>query len=426
MTIENVRQKFLAPSLSLSYEDPIHLIKGKAQFLYDNNGKKYLDAVNNIQHVGHSHPRIAKIAYEQLKKLNTNTRYLDKNVLDYAKSIVDSLPKKLSVCFFTNSGSESNDLALRIARNSAKNNNTIVIDGAYHGHTISLIEISPYKYKGPGGFNPPPYVHEIPTPNLYRGHYKGTTSIKQYLETFTNCAKQLSTDGFKPTFIFESFMGCAGQIPLPTSFLKNACKIIHSLGGICIADEIQVGFGRIGKHFWGFNYHEVNPDIVTIGKSIGNGHPLSAVITTKKLAHQFNNGMEYFNSFGGNPVSSAIGHTVLKIIEDEELQNNALNVGFYLKKELLNLKKTFEIIGDIRGEGLFLGVEIIAKINVIKPDAKAAKKIVNQMKEFGVLLSTDGPDNNVIKIKPPLIFNKKDADFLLDKLDKTISSISKK
>ena len=426
MKIKNFRKKVLAPSLSLSYDSPLHLIRGKGQFLYDVNGEKYLDAVNNIQHVGHSHPRIAKIAYEQFKKLNTNTRYLDKNVLDYAQSIIDSLPKKLNVCFFTNSGSESNDLALRIARNSAKNRNTIVLDGAYHGHTISLIEISPYKYKGLGGFNPPPYVHEIPTPNLYKGLYKGRTSIEECLETFTKCAKKLSTDGFKPTFIFESFMGCGGQIPLPASFLKNACGIIHDLGGICIADEIQVGFGRIGKHFWGFNYQGVNPDIVTIGKSIGNGHPLSAIITTKELANQFNNGMEYFNSFGGNPVSSAIGHTVLKIIKDEKLQKNAFNVGFYLKKELLSLKKTFEIIGDVRGEGLFLGIEIIAKTDIIKPDPKAAKQIVNKMKELGVLLSIDGPCNNVIKIKPPIIFNEKDADFLLNKLDKTISSISKK
>ena len=221
-------------------------------------------------------------------------------------------------------------------------------------------------------------------------------------------------------------MGCGGQIPLPTTFLKDACKIIHDIGGICIADEIQVGFGRIGKYFWGFNYQDVQPDIVTIGKSIGNGHPLSAVITTEELANQFNNGMEYFNSFGGNPVSSAIGHTVLKIIEDDELQKNALNVGFYLKKELLSLKKTFEIIGDVRGEGLFLGIEIVAETNAIKPNPKAARYIVNKMKELGVLLSTDGPDNNVIKIKPPIIFNNRDADFLLNKLDKTISLVSKK
>ena len=180
------------------------------------------------------------------------------------------------------------------------------------------------------------------------------------------------------------------------------------------------------KTFWGFYYQEVNPDIVTIGKSIGDGHPLSAVITTKKLANQFNNGMEYFNSFGGNPVSSGIRQTVLKIIKAEKLQKNALNIGSYLKKELLNLKKTFEIIGDIRGEGLFLGIEIIAEINTIKPNPKAAKQIVNEMKELDVLISTDGPDNNMIKIKPPIIFNKKDADFLLNKLDKTISSVSKK
>ena len=426
MVIKNFRQKVLAPSLNLSYDDPLHLIKGLGQFLYDSKGNKYLDAVNNIQHVGHGHPKIAKTAYEQLKKLNTNTRYLDENVLNYAQSIINSLPEKLSICFFTNSGSESNDLALRIARNSVRNKNTIVIDGAYHGHTISLIEISPYKYKGLGGFNPPSYVHEIPTPNLFRGVYKDQSSIEKYLEVFSNCAKKLKAFGCKPTFIFESFMGCGGQIPLPTTFLKDACKIIHDIGGICIADEIQVGFGRIGKYFWGFNYQDVQPDIVTIGKSIGNGHPLSAVITTEELANQFNNGMEYFNSFGGNPVSSAIGHTVLKIIEDDELQKNALNVGFYLKKELLSLKKTFEIIGDVRGEGLFLGIEIVAETNAIKPNPKAARYIVNKMKELGVLLSTDGPDNNVIKIKPPIIFNNRDADFLLNKLDKTISLVSKK
>ena len=421
--LKSLRAELLSPSLSLSYNDPIHVVRGKAQYLFDHNGIKYLDGINNIQHVGHCHPRIANAAFKQLKILNTNTRYLDYTILEYSQALTKKLPDKLNVCFFTNSGSESNDLALRLARFKNQSKDTIVLDGAYHGHLTSLIEISPYKYKGVGGSPPPPYVHEIPMPDQFRGKYRGKDSSCHYLNELKKKLSAIKKNKQKPTFIFESFMGCGGQIPLPSDFIKEAAALINQYGGICIADEIQIGFGRIGKSFWGFEYHNLEPDIVTIGKSIGNGHPLSAVITTKEIADHFNNGMEYFNSFGGNPVSSTIGHEVLKIIKDEDLQKNAKNVGSYLKRMLLDLQKDYSLIGDIRGEGLFLGLEIVNSNGSLEPLGKAAKYIVNEMKKRRVLLSTDGPDKNIIKIKPPIIFNKQNADFLLENLHSVVAKI---
>ncbi len=422
-SLKKLRAELLSPSLSLSYNDPIHVVRAKAQYLFDQNGTKYLDGINNIQHVGHCHPRIANAAFKQLKVLNTNTRYLDYTILEYSRALTKKLPDKLNVCFFTNSGSESNDLALRLARFKNQSQDTIVLDGAYHGHLTSLIEISPYKYKGVGGSPPPAYVHEIPMPDQFRGKYRGKDSSYHYLNELGKKLSAIKKNKQKPTFIFESFMGCGGQIPLPSDFIKEASALIHQYGGICIADEIQIGFGRIGKNFWGFEYHGLEPDIVTVGKSMGNGHPLSAVITTKEIADHFNNGMEYFNSFGGNPVSSTIGHEVLKIIKDEDLQKNAKNVGSYLKKMLIDLQKNYSLIGDIRGEGLFLGLEIVNSNGLLEPMGKFAKYIVNEMKKRRVLLSTDGPDENVIKIKPPIIFNKQNADFLLENLRLVIAKI---
>ena len=353
------RRKVLSSSLSLSYTKPLHIVRGSGQFLYDKNGIKYLDGVNNIQHVGHAHPKISTAAYKQLQILNTNTRYLDQHVLDYAERLLKKLPSKLSVCFFTNSGSESNDLALRLARTYTQSSDTIVLEGAYHGHTESLINVSPYKYKGPGGFTPPQYIHEIPMPDIKRGIYRGSSAEERYLKTLSKKIDLIKSQGKKPIFMFESFMGCGGQLPLPERFLKRGHKLIQQSCGISIADEVQTGFGRLGSHYWAFEFFDIEPDIVTLGKSMGNGFPLSAVITTREIANRFDNGMEYFNSFGGNAVSSVVGDTVLKIIAEEGLQENAKDVGQYLKRQLLELKYKIPIIGDIRGEGLFLGVEIV-------------------------------------------------------------------
>ena len=402
--LQKLRKKYLSQSFSLSYNEPLHLVRGRGQYLYDSKGNEYLDAVNNIQHVGHSHPKVTEAANEQFKKLNTNTRYLDKTILDYARALTDKLPSNLNKCYFTNSGSESNDLALRIARNHSNSKETIVLEGAYHGHVTSLIEISPYKHDGPGGKGPPDYVHVVPMPDPFRGIYRGQSSGLKYAAEVKTILDEIRSDNKRVSaFIFEPILGCGGQIIPPNGFLSSSFKMVRDNNGVCIADEVQLGFGRMGESFWGFETQNIVPDIVTLGKSIGNGHPLSVVVTSEDLSNQFNNGMEYFNSFGGNPVSCAIGHAVLKIIEEEELQKNAFRVGNELKKLLTELKSVHNIIGDVRGKGLFLGIEIIKDLETLEPDKQVTNKIVNEMRNSKILLSSDGPDHNVIKIKPPMI-----------------------
>ena len=418
--ILELRKQYLSPSLSLSYEDPIHIVRGEGQYLYDAEGLRYLDAVNNIQHVGHCHPKVMSAAMEQNALLNTNTRYLDETIVRYAKLLTKKLPDGLDVCFFTNSGSESNDLALRIPRCITGSKETIVLDGAYHGHLSSLIEISPYKHNAPGGEGPPDFVYSIPLPDSFRGIYRGdnctadyVNEVKKVIYKINDSSKTLSA------FFVEALMGCGGQIVLPEGFLKKSFELVRKSGGLCIADEVQIGFGRMGTDFWGFETCGVIPDIVTLGKSIGNGHPLSAVVTTKEIADQFNNGMEYFNSYGGNPVSCAIGEAVLHVIEDEGLQENAEIVGSYLIEELFKLQSKYTFIGQIRGKGLFIGIELISNTDTLKPNKTLAAKIVNQMKNAGILISIDGPDHNVLKIKPPMVFNLENANELVINL-KTI------
>ena len=420
--LQKLRKKYLSQSFSLSYNEPLHLVRGRGQYLYDSKGNEYLDAVNNIQHVGHSHPKVTEAANEQFKKLNTNTRYLDKPILDYARALTDKLPSNLNKCYFTNSGSESNDLALRIARNHSNSKETIVLEGAYHGHVTSLIEISPYKHDGPGGKGPPEYVHVVPMPDPFRGIYRGQSSgLKYAAEVKTILDEIRSNDKRVSAFIFEPILGCGGQIIPPNGFLSSSFKMVRDNNGVCIADEVQVGFGRMGESFWGFETQDIVPDIVTLGKSIGNGHPLSVVVTSEDLSNEFNNGMEYFNSFGGNPVSCAIGHAVLKVIEEEELQKNAFIVGNELKTLLNEVKSVHDIIGDVRGKGLFLGIEIIRDLETLEPDKQVTHKIVNEMRNRKILLSSDGPDHNVIKVKPPMVFNSSNALFLVETLDKVLS-----
>ena len=411
-TIRFLREKHLSPSMSLSYEEPLHIVRGEDQYLFDANGKRYLDAINNIQHVGHCHPKVVNAAQKQYEKLNTNTRYLDETIINYAKDLINKLPVGLDVCFFTNSGSEANDLALRVARHYTQSKETIVLDGAYHGNLSSLIEISPYKHDGPGGAGAPNYVNTISMPDTYRGKYRGNNAADGYVDEVEKVIKQIQKNGNNiPVFIAESLMGCGGQLVMPEGFLKRAYELVRGAGGICIADEVQIGFGRMGSHFWGFETCDVIPDIVTMGKSMGNGHPLSAVVTTHEIAEAFNNGMEYFNSFGGNSVSCAVGHAVLNVIEEEGLQENADDVGNYLIDQLNKIDNS--LIGQVRGQGLFIGIELIKDKDALTPAAKEADEIVNAMKDAGILMSTDGPDHNVLKIKPPIIFTRENADELV-------------
>ena len=417
--ILDLRSKHLGPSLSVSYDEPLHIVRGEAQYLFDAKGNRYLDCVNNIQHVGHCHPKVVEAAQQQYEKLNTNTRYLDETIVNYAKELTSTFPEGLDVCFFANSGSEANDLALRISRNYNQSKEIIVLDSAYHGNLSSLVEISPYKHNGPGGSGTPEHVHVIPTPDQYRGKYRGEECSGQYVQEVQNAIETIQNNGKNVSaFIAEALMGCGGQLILPKGFLKESFTKVKNAAGVCIADEIQIGFGRMGSHFWGFESEGAIPDIVTMGKSMGNGHPLSAVVTTQEIADTFNNGMEYFNSIGGNPVSCAVGQAVLDVIKEEGLQENALKVGSYLLEQLKNLQNQHDLIGEVRGRGLFIGIELVK--DELVPAGAESQTIVNHMKDKGLLLSTDGPDHNVIKIKPPLVFNKENADELVEKLDETM------
>ena len=418
------RSKYLAPSFSVSYDSPLHIVRGRGQYLYDSNGKEYLDAVNNISHVGHCHPKVIEAANNQNKELNTNTRYLHDSILDYAQNLTHTLPDGLEVCYFTNSGSESNDLALRIARLYNDSYESIVLSGAYHGHTSALIDISPYKFLGSGGKGKPDYVHVIPMPDMYRGEHKIADAKPEeyYIDLVKNTITKIKKKSKQLAFfIVEPIMGCGGQIIIPSSFMRETFKIVKEAGGLFIVDEVQIGFGRLGSHFWGFEMSGIIPDIITLGKSIGNGHPLSVVITKKNIAQAFNNGMEYFNSFGGNPVSCEVGQAVLDIIKQEELQKNAHETGAYLLDGLKGIQNKYNIIGDVRGRGLFIGIELIKNFDKMVPAPDETELVVNQMKQKGILISSDGPDHNVLKIKPPLVFNRNNADYFLESFEAVMS-----
>lgn len=417
------RREHIGRSLSVSYRRPLKIVRGYMQYLYDDEGRAFLDAVNNVPHVGHSHPRVVAASHRQMAVLNTNTRYLHDNLVDYAERLCAKLPDPLSVCFFVNSGSEANDLALRLARAYSGQRDLFILDGAYHGNLTSLVDISPYKFDGPGGEGAPPHVHKVPLPDPYRGPYKGYSPetgaryAEHVRERIYSLAEQ---DRGVSAFITESLPGCGGQIVLPDGYFKAAFQHVRESGGVCIADEVQVGFGRVGSHFWGFETQDAVPDIVTLGKPIGNGHPLGAVVTTPEIAGTFDNGMEYFNTFGGNPVSCAIGLAVLDIIEEEGLQANALEVGGYLLEGLRSLAADRPIIGDVRGMGLYVGVELVLDRDTLEPGGHQASYVANRMRDHGVLISTDGPLHNVLKIKPPLVFTRENADYLLHCLGKVL------
>ena len=425
--ILQAREMHIGKSLSISYQKPLKIIRGAMQYLYDETGRTYLDCVNNVCHVGHCHPYVVRAAQKQIAVLNTNTRYLHDNLVLYAQRLTHTLPEPLRVCFFVNSGSEANELALRLARTHTKQKDCIVVDSGYHGNTSALVELSPYKFDGPGGTGAASYIHKVMMPDEFRGPYKSDDQdagrkyakhVKEAISKIHQKNKGLAA------FFCESIISCGGQIELPDNYLKSAYQYVREAGGVCVADEVQVGFGRIGSHFWGFETQGVDPDIVTLGKPIGNGHPLAAVITTPEIAESFDNGMEYFNTFGGNPVSCAVGSAVLDVIENENLQANALKVGAHLLSGLEQLKGKHPLIGDVRGLGLFIGIELVLNRETLTPAAKQASYIIEEMKEQGILMSIDGPLHNVLKIKPPLVFTEENVDLVISSLDKILGKES--
>ncbi len=415
------RKKHLGKSLSISYKEPLKILRGERQYLIDDTGRRYLDTVNNVAHAGHEHPSVVKAGQQQMAVLNTNTRYLHDNILDFAKELCATLPPELSVIHFVNSGSEANELALRMAQAVTNQKDTIALEIGYHGNTSGCIAVSSYKFDGKGGKGKPDNTHIVPLPDSFRGKYQGKLSETGalYAAHVDEAIAEIQSKGRGvAAFLAESIVSCGGQIDLPDNYLKMAYVSVRKAGGVCIADEVQVGFGRVGKKFWGFELQDVIPDIVTMGKPIGNGHPLAAVACTEAVAVAFANGMEYFNTFGGNPVSAAIGLAVLKVIKEEKLQENALEIGEFLKVELRELQTEFPIIGDVRGEGFFLGFELVEADKIPATDKTAY--LANRMKTHGILISVDGPQNNVIKIKPPMCFSKENAEDLIRFLKKIL------
>ncbi|MBW1889696.1 MAG: aminotransferase class III-fold pyridoxal phosphate-dependent enzyme [Deltaproteobacteria bacterium] len=421
--ILRVRKAHIGRNLSIAYERPLKIVKGEAQYLFSHDGQVYVDGVNNVSHVGHCHPDVVTAGQRQMAVLNTNTRYLHDNIIEYTQRLLATFPDPLSVCFFVCTGSEANELAFRMARTFTGQKDIISLDGAYHGNTNLLIDISPYKHGGPGGKGAPPWVKTVVMPDGYRGPHKGTDPVTAvaYAAYVKDAVDQITAEGRGVSaFICESILGCGGQVVLPDNYMQAAFEHVRAAGGVCIADEIQVGFGRAGTHFWAFEAQGCIPDIVTLGKPIGNGHPMAAVVTTPEIAEVFANGMEYFNTFGGNPVSCAVGLAVLDVIQKEKLQENARRVGARLLSGFNRLMEKFPLIGSVRGLGLFIGVELVKDRDTIEPAPDHAGYIVNRMRDYGFLMSTDGPLHNVLKLKPPLVFSEQNADDLLSALDEVL------
>lgn len=470
------RQQHLGKNLSVSYQKPLNMQRGWRQYLFDDTGRRYLDTVNNVAHVGHEHPRVVRAGQRQMAVLNTNTRYLHENIIRFSEALLatfpppvpaasaagnppvpaalaagnspvpvalaagnttvpaasaarknnallPTFPSELNVAFFVNSGSEANELAMRLAKNYTQQKDMLVVEVGYHGNTQGCVDISSYKFEGPGGKGAPAFTHVTPIPDAYRGIYRGNTleTGKKYADHVGEAVRKVKEAGRGvAAFICESVISCGGQVTLPPGYLAEAVRQVRAAGGLYIADEVQTGCGRHGTHFWAFEEHGVVPDIVTVGKPIGNGHPLGVVVTTQAIAEAFANGMEYFNTFGGNPVSCAIGLEVLRVIQEEGLQQNALETGRYLRQGLEQLSRQFPILGDVRGPGLFLGFELVKDPELLTPAPGEATYLANRMRELGVLMSTDGPFHNVLKIKPPMVFSNKDADFLLGMLERVL------
>ena len=413
------RDRLMGSAYRLFYEHPIHLVKGEGVWLYDADGKKYLDMYNNVPHVGHCHPHVVEALTRQIRTLNTHTRYLHENVLDYAERLTEKFPDELDVAMFSCTGSEANELALRIARAYTGGTGIIVTDHAYHGNThatyqISTEDIPPEEL--------PDFVISVPAPDTYRGAYRGDDAGERYAAHIETAIDELRGRGVKPAaFVVDTIISSAGVVSPPPGYLKKAAEIIRAAGGLFVADEVQPGFGRTGKNFWGFEADEFAPDIVTMGKPMGNGQPLAATVTRTEIVERFSKKASYFNTFGGNPVSCAAGLAVLDVIENENLQQNALEVGQHLIDGLNDLATRHESIGDIRGSGLFLAVDLVKDREIREPATEMTSRVVNGLRDRGILTGSIGPGDNILKLRPPMVFSKENADYFLGIVDDVLT-----
>ena len=410
--VVTARETHAAPMLSLSYRQPLEIVRGRGTALLDKQGRAHLDCVNNVSHVGHCHPRVVAAATTQMARLNTNTRYLSDLFARYSTRLASLFADPLEVVFLVNSGSEANELALRLAYAATGRRGVIATTAGYHGNTQALVDVSAYKHDGKGGAGAPDWVAKVANPDPYRGPYRGDTAetAAAYAAQLAEADAALRERGHAPAaFLIEALPGCGGQNVPPAGYLKQAFEEARALGALAIADEVQIGFGRVGTHWWAYDEQGAQPDIVTLGKPIGNGHPMGAVVTTRAIAEAFHTGMEWFNTFGGNPVSCATGLAVLDVIEEEGLRERACRVGRQIQDGLRAFADEHEVIGDVRGRGMYLGAEFVRDRDTREPDAARLKEMIEFARGQRVLLSSDGPDHNVLKIKPPIVFDEHDA-----------------
>ena len=421
------RQRALGPAYSLFYERPVHLVRGEGAWLYDPEGRRYLDCYNNVASVGHCHPRVVEALSRQAATLNTHTRYLHEGVVNYAERLAATLPASLSVCMFVCTGTEANDLALRIARAVTGNHGVIVTEDAYHGNSTAVFELSTEEYPAA---DRPDYLQAVEAPCTYRGRFRDRAAQgsegagPRYAALVAGAVDTLASRGHRPAlFITDNAFSSNGVLTAPPGYLREAYRIVRAAGGLAVADEVQSGLCRLGDHYWGFQDSDVVPDIVTMGKPLGDGHPLAAVVTTPEIAAAFARRYGYFNTFGGNPVSAAVGLAVLDVIEDEGILQGVQDTGRFLRQGLEALAEHREQVGDVRGKGLFYGVEVVRERASREPDAVAARRIREHLRENGVLLGTSGPRDNVLKIRPPLVFGREHAALLLERLQAAFETV---
>jgi 4-aminobutyrate aminotransferase-like enzyme len=383
-------------------------------------GRPYLDAYNNVPHVGHAHPRIRAVACDQLARMNSNTRYLHPAQMGLAERLTARLPQELEICFFVNSGSEANELALRLARAASGGYDIVTPDHGYHGNTTGAIDISAYKFNKPGMHGRRPWVHLIEVADDYRGRFRRDDPDRaaRYAGQVDAALAEIGENGGKLAgFIAETFPSVGGQIIPPEGYLAEVYRRIRAAGGICIADEVQTGLGRLGDYYFGFEQQKVRPDIVVLGKPLGNGHPVGAVITTREIAGRFAEGPEYFSTFGGSNLSCRIASEVLDIVDDEGLQDNAATMGERLLGGMRELGLRHEVVGDVRGIGLFTGLDIVKDRESRAPATGIADYVMNRLRDMRILVGREGPADNILKIRPPLTIEADDIDMLIDRLD---------
>ncbi|MBA8838976.1 aspartate aminotransferase family protein [Ochrobactrum sp. RH2CCR150] len=412
------RKARLGPAYRLMYERPLHFVRGEGVWLYDPQGNAYLDAYNNVTSVGHCHPKVVEAIRQQVGILATNTRYLHGAILDYAERLLATMPSEIGNLMFTCTGSDANDLAVRIAQSYTGGKGIIVTETAYHGITQAVSEFSPSLGDN---VNLGAHVQTVPAPDSYRSQ----NVAEEFTDAVRAAIRDLQRHGIKPALLIcDGIFASDGVFDGPVGFLKGAVDAIHEAGGLYIADEVQSGFARTGEAMWGFQRHSVIPDIVTMGKPMGNGFPVAGVAVRADVLAEFGKKSRYFNTFGGNAVAIAAASAVLDVIEEEGLLENATSIGLYLKNGFNALAQRYDCLGDVRGAGLFLGIEIVSDRAAKTPDAATATRIINGLRDENVLISGCAKEANVLKIRPPLIFSRENADELIDKLEQVLQRLS--